>query len=430
MKKAFSLLLAILLVMSIPAMAEYDPVIVRVGMLGYTRSQIREAIELAKESYIQQGGTVTADIEKRIQKDVLDRFVQQGVVENKIRELGLDTPTKEELAELEKQTEEQWQKAMEQVKAEMIDRYHVTPEKADAYAEMYLDLAGVTKEELRMELGLLWKQNKLTEYVAKNVPRLTDEEAENWYYENLVLPGKTAYADDIEAFETDVILNGADCYYVPGEYRYIQNIVFYAPEEAQEDCQLKQLSLQDAQEELTRAQNALYGCQVLEEDTTEAEAAVAAAEENIAALTKEIENMKKAMAQEFAPQIDDITKRLRIGEDFMALREKYDQNTEAPENGYLVCADSVIWEAAFKDAAMALEKPGDTCGPIYTTAGPQFLLYAGDAPRGALPLDDESREAVKKLAQASADNQLLGGFINQWKKEYEIVTNEELLALN
>ena len=114
----------------------------------------------------------------------------------------------------------------------------------------------------------------------------------------------------------------------------------------------------------------------------------------------------------------------------MALREKYDQNTEAPEDGYLVCADSVIWEAAFKDAAMALEKPGDYIGPVYTTAGPQFLLYAGDAPRGALPLDDESREAVKKLAQASADNQLLGGFINQWKKEHEIVTNEELLALN
>ena len=101
MKKAFSLLLAILLVMSVPAMAEYDPVIVRVGMLGYTRSQIREAIELAKESYIQQGGTVTADIEKRIQKDVLDRFVQQGVVENKIKELGLETPTNEELLALQ-----------------------------------------------------------------------------------------------------------------------------------------------------------------------------------------------------------------------------------------------------------------------------------------------------------------------------------------
>ena len=59
-----------------------------------------------------------------------------------------------------------------------------------------------------------------------------------------------------------------------------------------------------------------------------------------------------------------------------------------------------------------------------------MLLYAADAPREALQLDDERREAVKKLAQASADNQLLGGFINQWKKDYEIVTNEELLALN
>ena len=431
MKKLLNLMLAMILVMNLGiAYAEYDPVVVQVGKLGFTRSQVREALDLAEKSYTQAGNLMTDAAEEEMRQEVLSYFIRQGVLENKLKELGLYTPTKEEMDELEEEAQEQWEQALTKARKELVTKYGVTAEKAREYAPMYLDLSGITMEELRLELGALWKQNKITEYVTKDVPRVTEAEARDWYTQNLVKPGENAYRDNIEAFETEVVLDGAECYYIPAGYRYVQSIIFLAPEEEREAIQLKMLELGDAEAALETANNELYGCQVLEEDPTEALAAQEAAQTRIDALTEEIDAMKAALAEAFAEQIEDITKRLEAGEDFAALQAEYDQNPEPMEDGYLVCAESVIWEQAFKDGAMSMEKPGDFAGPIYLAAGPQFLYYVQDAPQGALPLDEESLATVRLLAQKEADNKLLTGHIRQWMKEYEIETHEELLRVS
>ena len=226
------------------------------------------------------------------------------------------------------------------------------------------------------------------------------------------------------------MLDGADCYYTPAGYRYVQSIVFLAPDEEREAIQLKMLELGDAQTALETANNEVYGCQVLEEDPTEALAAQKAAQTRIDTLTEEIDTMKAALSEPFAEQIEDIMKRLEAGEDFAVLQAEYDQNPEPREEGYLVCAESVIWEQAFKDGAMSMEKPGDYTGPIYLAAGSQFLYYIKDAQEGAVPLDAESLETVRILAQKEADSKLLMGHIKQWMKEYEIETHEELLRVS
>ena len=70
----------------------------------------------------------------------------------------------------------------------------------------------------------------------------------------------------------------------------------------------------------------------------------------------------------------------------------YDTGVTPEDAGYLLHAGSVLWDATFLEAALALEHPGDVFEPVLTSAGVHIILYAGDEPAGPLALTQDKQD--------------------------------------
>ena len=123
------------------------------------------------------------------------------------------------------------------------------------------------------------------------------------------------------------------------------------------------------------------------------------------ALNAELGQIDETIAALIAPLLekaDEIYARLDAGEDFFALMAEYGEDPGMQQdpfmtNGYYVSADSVMWEPAFRDSAMALEKEGDVSEPVLTGYGIHLILHGGELTSGPVPLDDV-REAIEATA--------------------------------
>ena len=76
---------------------------------------------------------------------------------------------------------------------------------------------------------------------------------------------------------------------------------------------------------------------------------------------------------------DAIEERFAAGIDFKSLIETYSTDKTKQNlsgNGYLFHPDSTTWPDVFKEAAMALENPGDISKPVYSETGIHILYYA------------------------------------------------------
>ena len=100
-----------------------------------------------------------------------------------------------------------------------------------------------------------------------------------------------------------------------------------------------------------------------------------------------------------------------------------------PQEGYMVCAKSVLWSASFRDAAMALIRIGDVGKPVTTSAGVHIIEYASNAPAGAVVLEGDLKDDVTELALRAKQYDVLEAFIQQWRSEYDIETHVELLSV-
>ena len=89
-----------------------------------------------------------------------------------------------------------------------------------------------------------------------------------------------------------------------------------------------------------------------------------------------------------------------------------------------------MWDEAFLQAALALEKPGDVSRPVATAAGIHIILYAADDPSGPLRLTDEQFALLKQAALTDRQTRRLEELVSQWLGEYEIETHPEWLTLD
>ncbi len=411
------------------ALAEYDPIIVKIGDFSYTRSQVMSAYELSLEMYRAYGTTLDTETKQKIKDEVIANFVKQAVADNKMRELGLDVMTPADEAELLQTAQKSYDELLDQYADAIMDRYDCDAEKARNAAPVFLDLEGITLDLLTEQARTNKKQERLTCFVCHKVERLTEEEVLEWYEKNYVAPCRDRYQGNVTLFEEEVLVGGEETFYMPEGYRMIKTISLTASEEEQDNAYLIQNSLTAAQAEVERLDKVLYGTRLLGEDDTAAEAELEAARSKVQNLEQDLQALYQKMAEEVADEIADITARLEAGESFDTLRKEYDRTPEPQEEGYPVHPESVIWDDSFKTAALELRQPGDTTGPVLTSVGPQFLTFAGDAPQGDLPLEKADAEAVTWAAQAEKDNDLLLASIFTWPQDYEAEIHPEKLII-
>ena len=424
--------IACILVMLIVSAAaqEESPVVVRVGVRLFRQSEVQRYFDQMLGMFEQSGTEMTADDTLTLRDSVISSFVASGVMQNKFNEFGLGAFTDEDNARIDELTDTFYDQARALCVAQIAKQYGKTEQEADRYADMFMELNGYTRGNMRSQAISSFMEEKLLDYVAGDLKPLTDAEVEAYYQENLVEPSRQLYGGDIATFETEVLYGGQMCYYMPEGYRYIRQLLLPAPQDIASRLSDNQTAREQADARITTAANRIYGLKVLDEVSTDADAEFNAAQEAYEALEQEHEALIAQMMAHYSAEIASIREALAQGESFAEIAARYaKEGEEIPDEGYLVCKDSILYAEAFRDQAMALEHVGDVSEPFATSLGIHIVEYASDAKGGAVALTQEQRESMGKAALLEEKYQILQDRLKIWQKDYDIETHPELIEL-
>lgn len=419
------------MLLSASALAEADPIAVRVGDHSYSQSVVQGSLDSILELSEMLRGDAPSEAEKQARlQATIDSFVQLGVIENKLDEVGKNDFTDAEREELNQaarsQYEELWQLLYQQMQKSDAS---VTEE---AVTEQMEDM-GYTFEAIYNELELQTRQNRAIDEFVGNIV-LTRDQVDSYYEEQFVAPDREDYEGNIAKYDEEILLNDNEAFYTPEGYRYIRQIVLEIPEEAQKAAKTQQVVLNRAVQAMSTALQGLTMAAISAtnwEDMTDAKALYDESAEALASAQTEYMDKLQAEALPLVRDtVDEIKEQYEAGIDFKTLINKYstdrtDRNMNG--DGYPFHPDSTQWPENFQKAASALEEPGELSEPFVTEQGIHILLYGGDVPAGAHVLTDEERELLNAAALRYYQMEQLNTLVEGWQADYEIETHPELL---
>ena len=371
------------------AMAEQTEAVVRVGDVAYDLKTVQDTLTASAELYETAGVSLDDAQKQQLTDSVLEHFIGLGVLENLLREAGqaeIDGQTQRLLDEQALKTYESvWQQMAALIREE-------SPDASDGMVDAFLADMGCTQEAYRQQLELELKNRRVLDLYCGEIA-LDEGEALAYYERQYVSVCRERYEGNIPLFEQEVLVDGGISYYVPEGYRRIKHIVMALPED------------------IASRLSALSGSSSISEDAWQA--------------------LKDAAGKAMKPKTDAIYQALEDGESFESQMALYSYDTGvAPEDaGYLIHADSELWDDGFLKAAMALEHPGDVSEPVVTSAGVHIILYAGDEPAGAFALTQEQQALLEQEALADKQTRALEELVSQHRGDYEIATHPEELTI-
>lgn len=327
----------------------------------------------------------------QMQTLVLDNVIAEKVVMAKITEKGYMDFTSEELADAEKKAQESLdyyiQYQLPTIQQELGEGY--TEEQLQAkvkeYEQQILDDAGITREELVEQVKYMSAVEKaMKDLVGDEVATGEESKAQ---YDEYVAADETAFTENIAAYEQS--LAERTVYYVPEGIRMVRHVLIKLTDE--QVSKIRELRI---------------------------------AEDNEGADALLQENLK-----EVKPEADEVLSKLQSGE--LTFDQAIEQHNDDPgmtsnPQGYMIYADSTSYVAPFKEGAMSLTQVGEITGLVATDYGYHIIEYTSDKPHGPVEYEvvkDEIAQTLtlQKQEQAWADQ------VEEWKKDFEIVTHEDVL---
>ncbi|MGN0992312.1 MAG: peptidylprolyl isomerase [Candidatus Ventricola sp.] len=373
------------------AMAEQTDAAVRVGDVVYDLQTVQSALTASCMLYGTSGVSLNDAQKQQLTDSVLEHFIGLGVLENLLREAGQAEIDSETQSLLDQQARQTYESAWQQMAAVIREE---SPDVPDEQIDAFLEDMGCTPDAYREELELELKNRRLLNLYCGEIA-LGDGEELEYYERQYVSVCRERYEGNIPLFEQEVLVGGGISYYIPEGYRRIKHIVMALPE--------------DIADRLSALQS---GSSAISQDAWQA--------------------LLDTAGKTMKPKTDAIYQALQDGESFESQMALYSYDTAvAPEDaGYLLHADSVLWDDGFLKAALALEHPGDVSEPVVTTAGVHIILYAGDEPAGPLALTKEQQELLKQAALADKQTRELEALVSQHRSDYEIETHPEWLTIS
>lgn len=136
------------------------------------------------------------------------------------------------------------------------------------------------------------------------------------------------------------------------------------------------------------------------------------------------------MVSSIKEKIDEIYAKLAEGESFESLIALYGTDPgmtgENLTSGYMVHADSMLYDTAFTNAAFSdkMLAVGDVSDPAPSSFGVHILYYLRDVPSGAQQVSDGLKEALAEQAAYS----MQAAQMESWLNEYEITYTDAYAA--
>ena len=293
---------------------------------------------------------------------------------------------------------------------------------------------GYTFDAIYDEIVLQTRQNRAIEMFCSGII-LQQDQVDDYYEEQFVAPDRADYENDIDRYDREILMNNNEAFYTPEGYRYIRQIVLDIPQEALDAVAGEKVRFNRAAQAMSVALQSLTLAATEASDWSDDLAtAKAAYDEAAEALTEAQNEYREALSAATLPlvrdTVDEISEQYKAGIDFKSLVNRY--STDRTErnvsgSGYPFHPESKQWPEEFREAAAALEKPGDISGPVVTEQGVHIICYDSDVPAGAHELTAEEREMLNAAALRYYQLEKLNGLIEEWEKDYDIETHPELL---
>ena len=457
MKRFFCILLSLMLLAAAPfALAEdaaadtaeaAEPAEAPVLLVTVNGEEIRtdnEYLLQVRDYYLDYAQSNGYDVSDQAMIDTINAYsllytLRSVLVRQKAVELGLDQFTDEEKAAMEENGKAAWAEIVDNfienagtVTADSTDDEKAAA-KADAEAQL---LAYGYNEEIyasRYVQNMIEAQmgERVTDYLTEG--KTVSEEEIIAYFNDLVEEDKAAYENDVSSFEFYTQYYGQPSYYTPEGYRAVNHILLQVDEGLMGTW--KDLSARLEEQENAAATEATEEATATEEAASD-ETPVPDAEPTEEPtptpepVTKEmVDAARNAILDSVRSTVDEINARLADGTSFDDLINEYGTDPGMKDEtrratGYLVHNDSILYDPAFAEAAMKLEKIGDISEPVVGQSGVHILQYLRDVPGGAVELTDDMREELRATLTAEMRNEALNTAIDEWEKESDIVYTE------
>ena len=406
-KRLLALLVALLMAVSCCAMAEdaagapaeENPVLFTVGEKEFTLNEVNDTLlDMYANSYVES----MADYDTAI-----EYLVQMELINNKIKEQGLDQYTAEEEEAFKADAQAQWDEAIQAY----ID-YFLTEDTEEARkqivedAENYYAAYGFSIDALVEQA----KWNDALDKLQKQTVSVTEDEVAT-AFDGYVGQYKNMFENNVPMYEYYKYYNGYEMLYTPEGYRGITHILMEVDEALLEAYNTAKAALEE---------------QAAKEGTEEA--AAEGAEEAAAPVTQaDVDAALAAILASRQKEIDDIYAKLESGETFEALIELYGtdpgmQDPEQLKNGYEVHKESILYDPVFTGAAFSekMQKVGDVSDPVVGMYGIHILNYLRDIPGGPVEMTAEMHDELL----ASLMSEKFATKLNEWA-ESAVVYNQE-----
>ncbi len=461
-KSLLALLLALTVILSGCALIKKDEAVdaatVIVALRGeeITKAQIQKEVnsrldytaQVYAYLYDQAYDTTDAKNISSAQDAAIDSAKESLAERVKFRELGLAALTDEEV---QAEAESLYMKQIRDFEASEFPDSLLSQEELDAEAKAHAEeehqftLSSMTDTA---RASLITK--KVMEAATADI-QVTDEQVDE-EYASKVTADKASYGENASSCAT-ALNNGTTVYYAPAGIRRVKQILIRFAEEDRASASAAYSTITSADTEIASAdtdiasadadtaaaQAILDNAEATEDEKKDAEEKKAAAEENkTAAEAKkadaeakkaDAEAVIKAALEKIAPEADAVLASLNDGADWDTLMAEKTQDPgmkrgDTAKTGYAVCEGMSRFDAAFVNAAMALEKVGDVSDKIPSNAyGYYIIRYESDVQEGEIGPDnvkEDLRSSMLETAKDKAYESILDSWVQGYASEYKV----------
>ena len=328
----------------------------------------------------------------------------------KAKELGLDQLSDEELESVKTTAQANLDSVIASAKAYVEGGSEMDETAlAEAAAKMAED-AGYTLDAYIAQGTTDAISAKLKEYAVKDVA-VTDEEIQA-EYDSRVESHKSTYSESAGTWAS-AANNNSTLYYTPAGVRRVKQILIKFKDEDKTAIDDAKTKLNDANTAVTTAQAKVDAAQGTVDTEGISDEDKAKAEETLSAAKQELEDADKALlaANQAVTEATDkafanidekadavLAQLAEEGADWQKIMDENneDEGMKDNEKGYAVATGMTNFDAAFVDAAMALEKIGDISPKTKGSYGYYIIRYESDEAEGPIALD-----AVKETLSSS-----------------------------
>ena len=442
-KALLALMMAAVLLLSGCALIQKDQAvddateIIRMGDKVYTKIQVKAA---AQQELINKAQTYSmlgyaydmtdpANIAEA-QEAAVKALKEDLTLTAKAAELGFDQLTDEELEAVKAKAQESYDNMVNTAKQYVEGKDEMDEAALTEAAVKMAEDAGYTMENRTESATKDAVSAKLKEYAVKDVA-VTDEEIQA-EYDSKVESNKETYAENAASWAAAANNGYTTLYYTPAGVRRVKQILVKFTEEDQTAIKDANTKLSDANTARTAAQDKVDAAQkvldtegITDEVKTQAEADLAAANQELDEADKALLAANQAVTdatdKAFAnidEKADTVVAQLAEGGDWQKLTDEYNEDTGMKDNekGYAVAAGMSGFDAAFVDAAMALEKIGDVSPKTKGQYGYYIIRYESDEAEGPVALDT-LKETISSSLLNTKQNDTYEATLAQWVEE-------------